>query len=157
MNKHRDNKNYSHWSLEKTAMLLSKASSYSRLPNHLIIFQAFPETFIALVRPSRMEKGTFSCYDNFVRSNSVGSPEHSTDHGALIHLSQLLVNLGLNPNTWSLTLVGFSKGRDEMYFIKLNLKQDWTLFKGQTLYQRVKQFFFPFQTDRQKDKETGSQ
>jgi len=95
MSKHRDNKNYSHWSLEKTAMLLSKA---------------FPETFIALVRPSRMEKGTFSCYDNFVRSNSVGSPEHSTDHGALIHLSQLLVNLGLNPNTWSLTLVGFSKG-----------------------------------------------
>ena len=36
MSKHRDNKNYSHWSLEKTAMLLSKASSYNGLPNHLL-------------------------------------------------------------------------------------------------------------------------
>ena len=36
MNKHRDNKNYIHWSLEKTAMLLTKASSYYRLLNHLL-------------------------------------------------------------------------------------------------------------------------
>ena len=34
MNKHRDNKNYSHWSLEKTALLLTKVLLYI---NRLII------------------------------------------------------------------------------------------------------------------------
>ena len=46
-----------------------------------------------IVRPARMERATFSCYDNFVRSNSVGSPEHSDNAGAVPHLSLLLRGL----------------------------------------------------------------
>ena len=75
MMKHRDNKRYSDWSLERTALLLA---------------QAYTDSYIVVVRPSRMERATFSCFDNFVPSNSVGSPEHSEDAGAIIHLQHLL-------------------------------------------------------------------
>ena len=46
-----------------------------------------------VVRPSRMERATFSCYDNFVTSNSVGSPEHCDNAGAVPHLRHLLRGL----------------------------------------------------------------
>ena len=35
MNKHRDNKNYSHWSLEKTALLLTKVLFYNKQINNI--------------------------------------------------------------------------------------------------------------------------
>lgn len=60
MIKHRDNSRYREWSLENTCLLLQ---------------QAFPDSLVAVIRPRRMERATFSCYDNFVSSNSVGSPQ----------------------------------------------------------------------------------
>ena len=57
------------------------------------LFKAYPRSYIVIVRPARMERSTFSCYDNFVTSNSVGSPEHSDNAGALAHLSLLLRGL----------------------------------------------------------------
>lgn len=37
-----------------------------------------------------MELRTFSCFDNFVRSNTNGVPEHTPTHYALNHLEQIL-------------------------------------------------------------------
>ena len=64
---------------------------------------------MAVVRPARIERGSFSCYDNFVPSNSVGSPSHCDDHGALEHLRLLLHHLQ-SPLSSPLCLIGFSKG-----------------------------------------------
>ncbi|KAK7789408.1 hypothetical protein R5R35_010268 [Gryllus longicercus] len=75
METHRDNKNYVKWNLENTATLLH---TY------------FPESHIVVVRPSRMEMKTFSCYDNFVPCNNSGAPNHTPMHHALQHLEQLL-------------------------------------------------------------------
>ncbi|XP_066992811.1 mitochondrial protein C2orf69 homolog isoform X2 [Anabrus simplex] len=75
METHRDNKNYLKWNLENTALLLH---SY------------FPDSHIVVVRPSRMEFKTFSCYDNFVPCNNCGSPDHTPTHYALQHLERLL-------------------------------------------------------------------
>lgn len=38
----------------------------------------------------RMERKTFSCYDNFVSSNSVGAPTHDPGVTALSHLATLI-------------------------------------------------------------------
>ncbi|XP_033611441.1 UPF0565 protein C2orf69 homolog isoform X3 [Cryptotermes secundus] len=75
MENHRDNKNYVKWNLESTAVLLH---SY------------FPDSHIVVVRPSRMEFKTFSCYDNFVPCNNCGAPDHTPTHYALQHLERLL-------------------------------------------------------------------
>lgn len=75
METHRDNKNYIKWNLENTAGLLH---SY------------FPEYHIIVVKPSRMELKTFSCYDNFVPCNNSGAPDHTPTHNALQHLEELL-------------------------------------------------------------------
>lgn len=37
-----------------------------------------------------MERKTFSCYDNFVNSNSVGAPTHGPEGTALTHLASLV-------------------------------------------------------------------
>jgi len=96
---HRDNKRYMEWNLEETALLLSQAFSQN----------------IIVVRPSRMELKTFSCYDNFVESDLVGSPSHSQNSGARDHLKALMSSTAkaLNLDQQSLlpvTLLGFSKG-----------------------------------------------
>jgi len=63
-----------------------------------------------VVRPARRERATFSCYDNFVPTDSVGSPKHEPDCGAIAHLSALLEEtLGDNCER-SVSLIGFSKG-----------------------------------------------
>ena len=62
-----------------------------------------------MVRPSRMERGTFTCYDNFVPTDSVGSPKHDVNCGAVAHLAALL-SAGLGSNQRPVTLAGFSKG-----------------------------------------------
>ena len=97
MAKHRDNRRYSQWSLERTASLLSSSLVDSS------------DSLVAVVRPARMERGTFSCFDNFVPSNSVGSPTHCDDHGALQHLGLILQHLQ-SPLSASICLIGFSKG-----------------------------------------------
>ncbi|XP_037297058.1 UPF0565 protein C2orf69 homolog [Manduca sexta] len=38
-----------------------------------------------LVKASRVEYKSFSCYDNFVPSNNAGVPEHTPTHNALQH------------------------------------------------------------------------
>ncbi|XP_028160324.1 UPF0565 protein C2orf69 homolog isoform X2 [Ostrinia furnacalis] len=75
MQAHRDNRNYAKWNLENTARMLSLN---------------FPATHILVVRPSRIEYKSFSCYDNFVPSNNAGVPDHTPTHSALHHLERLL-------------------------------------------------------------------
>ncbi|XP_049821620.1 mitochondrial protein C2orf69 homolog isoform X2 [Aethina tumida] len=78
MQVHRDNKNYIQWNLEDTAKTLQTG---------------FPENHIVVIRPSRMEYKTFSCFENFVPSSKCGAPEHTPMHNALEHLEKLLVNI----------------------------------------------------------------
>ncbi|KAK7603053.1 hypothetical protein V9T40_003052 [Parthenolecanium corni] len=65
---------YKKWSLEKVATLL-------RIK--------FPHSFILVVRPNRYDD-SFSCYDNFVRSNRIGVPSFNECHNALTHFRILL-------------------------------------------------------------------
>nr|CAI5819715.1 unnamed protein product [Callosobruchus analis] len=78
MKSHRDNKNYLKWNLENTAKLLQLH---------------FPDSHIVVVKPSQMEYKTFSCYKNFVESNSCGVPEHSDNYNGIRHLQKLLDNI----------------------------------------------------------------
>ncbi|XP_055615528.1 mitochondrial protein C2orf69 homolog [Toxorhynchites rutilus septentrionalis] len=78
METNRDNKNYIKWNLENTALLLR---------------DSFPRAHIVVVRPMRMEYSTFSCFDNFVRGNNAGIPDHTPMHYSLLHLEELLINL----------------------------------------------------------------
>jgi len=119
MKMHRDNKNYLQWSLEETAALLTRS---------------YPDHSIMVVRPKRMERATFSCYDNFVESNFCGAPTHLTKSSskdsptftnchALLQIQALIQNLICQisnidtkddtksmPVTDKITLIGFSKG-----------------------------------------------
>ncbi|XP_050083761.1 mitochondrial protein C2orf69 homolog [Anopheles aquasalis] len=78
MESNRDNKNYIKWNLENTATLLR---------------ESFPQSHIIVVRPLRMEYSTFCCFDNFVRGNNAGIPDHTPMHYALQHLEELLISL----------------------------------------------------------------
>ena len=74
-----DYKNYIGWNLENTAQILQRQ---------------FPHHHIVVVRPVRMQIYMFSCFDNFVPSNtSTGHPEHTPNNFALQHLELLLKNL----------------------------------------------------------------
>lgn len=75
---HRDNHRHAHWNLEATAT---------------IIAEAFPQSDILVVRPSRMCLQTFSCYDNFVESSRIGVPSHTANWNAFRHLSELVRNV----------------------------------------------------------------
>ncbi|XP_062434343.1 mitochondrial protein C2orf69 homolog [Rhea pennata] len=77
MSCHPENFQWEHWSFENVATILA---------------HRFPNSFIWVVKCSRMHLHKFSCYDNFVASNMFGAPEHSTDFGAFRHLHALLVN-----------------------------------------------------------------
>ena len=110
---HRDNKKYIKWSLEETAILLSRA---------------YPSHSIMVIRPNRMERSTFSCYDNFVESNFCGAPTHLTEKvvkesnltscgHALLQIKSLIYNVFRSNDNLEegsidlkLTLIGFSKG-----------------------------------------------
>ncbi|RZC36294.1 UPF0565 protein C2orf69 -like [Asbolus verrucosus] len=107
METHRDNKNYLKWSLDNTAQILQSA---------------FSDSYIVVVRPSRMEYKTFSCFDNFVPSGNCGVPEHIPMHHSFEHLEMLLENVSnqlkdtevtgdaKDLNRVNLRLIGFSKG-----------------------------------------------
>ncbi|RLW00941.1 hypothetical protein DV515_00008385 [Chloebia gouldiae] len=77
MSCHPENFQWEHWSFENVATILARR---------------FPNSFIWVIKCSRMHLHKFSCYDNFVTSNMFGAPEHSTDFGAFKHLHALLVN-----------------------------------------------------------------
>lgn len=78
MEGNRDTKIYVKFNLENTATLLR---------------EAFPKAHIIVILPSRMEYTTFSCFDNFVRGNCAGIPDHTPMHYALQHLEELLSNI----------------------------------------------------------------
>ncbi|XP_065214430.1 mitochondrial protein C2orf69 homolog [Planococcus citri] len=98
-------KEFVNWSLENVGELL---------------YHKFPNSDILAVRPCRYDHGTFSCYDNFVPSQSYGIPKFVSNHGALMHLNELLVSLSTAVQTSDLegtryeearlSLIGFSKG-----------------------------------------------
>ncbi|KAM6177910.1 mitochondrial protein C2orf69 homolog [Rhynchocyon petersi] len=77
MTRHPENYQWENWSLENVATILA---------------HRFPNSYIWVIKSSRMHLHKFSCYDNFVKSNMFGAPEHSTDFGAFKHLYMLLVN-----------------------------------------------------------------
>ncbi|KAL5285228.1 C2orf69 family protein [Megaselia abdita] len=78
METNRDSRGYLKYNLENSAILLRNA---------------FPRAHIIVVRPVRMEFKTFSCFDNFVRGNNAGVPDHTPLNHALQHLEKLLQNL----------------------------------------------------------------
>ncbi|XP_012865704.1 PREDICTED: UPF0565 protein C2orf69 homolog isoform X1 [Dipodomys ordii] len=94
MTRHPENYQWENWSLENVATILA---------------HRFPNSYIWVIKCSRMHLHKFSCYDNFVKSNMFGAPEHNTDFGAFKHLYMLLVNAfnlsqnGLlkNVNVWN--------------------------------------------------------
>ncbi|XP_021054317.1 UPF0565 protein C2orf69 homolog [Mus pahari] len=77
MTRHPENYQWENWSLENIATILARR---------------FPNSFIWVIKCSRMHLHKFSCYDNFVKSNMFGAPEHTPDFGAFKHLYMLLVN-----------------------------------------------------------------
>ncbi|XP_008144707.2 mitochondrial protein C2orf69 homolog [Eptesicus fuscus] len=77
MTHHPENYQWENWSLENVATTLA---------------HRFPNSYIWVIKCSRMHLHKFSCYDNFVKSNMFGAPEHSTDFGAFKHLYTLLAN-----------------------------------------------------------------
>uniref|UniRef100_A0A8C6W839 RIKEN cDNA 1700066M21 gene n=1 Tax=Nannospalax galili TaxID=1026970 RepID=A0A8C6W839_NANGA len=77
MTHHPENYQWENWSLENVATILA---------------HRFPNSYIWVIKCSRMHLHKFSCYDNFVKSNMFGAPEHNPDFGAFKHLYMLLVN-----------------------------------------------------------------
>ncbi|GIY27375.1 UPF0565 protein C2orf69 homolog [Caerostris darwini] len=77
---HRDNKHYSKWDLESTAVLLH---------NH------FPQHAVIIVKPAKMSLMTFSCYENFVNVNNFGAPTYVKTLDSIKHLKILLTNITL--------------------------------------------------------------
>ncbi|XP_048223570.1 mitochondrial protein C2orf69-like [Perognathus longimembris pacificus] len=94
MTRHPENYQWESWSLENVATILA---------------HRFPNSYIWVIKCSQIHLHKFSCYDNFVKSNMFGAPEHNTDFGAFKHLYMLLVNAfnlsqnGLlkNVNVWN--------------------------------------------------------
>ena len=74
------NEKYIEWSLESIVSKLAETSS---------------STLVMAVKPNRMEMQTFSCYDNFVKSNEIGVPSHNfgPELNAIRNLHDLLENL----------------------------------------------------------------
>ncbi|KAL1509453.1 hypothetical protein ABEB36_004187 [Hypothenemus hampei] len=113
MEAHRDNKYHKEWNLVDTAEKLR---------------QKFPENHILVVKPSRMDYKTFSCFQNFVKSSELGVPNHTSNYNSLRHLDNLLRHtIGRlqvisedkvqeasktvpSLNNLNLIIIGFSKG-----------------------------------------------
>ncbi|XP_049640548.1 mitochondrial protein C2orf69-like [Suncus etruscus] len=77
MTRHPENYQWADWSLENVATMLA---------------HRFPNSYIWVIKSSRMHLHKFTCYDNFVKSNMFGAPEHNNNFGALKHLYMLVVN-----------------------------------------------------------------
>lgn len=73
MEVNRDSRSYMKYNLESTALLLR---------------QGYPKSHVIVVRPARMEFKTFSCFDNFVRCNNAGVPDHTPTHHSLDHIEK---------------------------------------------------------------------
>jgi len=80
MNAHQQFRRFSNWSFEA---VLDRFSSLNK------------NTAVLAVLPSRMEEQTYSCFDNFVISDSYGSPTHDFkgQGNAVRHLECILEQL----------------------------------------------------------------
>ncbi|XP_029652762.1 UPF0565 protein C2orf69 homolog [Octopus sinensis] len=107
---HAQTKKYNQWNLENTAILLQKK---------------FPDSFVFVVKPSKLNYGIFSVFSNFVISNDVGVPDHSVGQGSWHEVERLYHNTireilslqdgnkGMNADCdvpVPVCIVGFSKG-----------------------------------------------
>ncbi|KAI9559581.1 hypothetical protein GHT06_013586 [Daphnia sinensis] len=101
MKSHRDHGAYVDYNLEVIAEILAAK---------------FPDSFICVIRPAKIELKTFSCFSNFVICNHIGSPTHLPNNNALLHLSTLLQSIaertGFSEIGYGspLVIIGFSKG-----------------------------------------------
>lgn len=101
MKSHRDHGAYVDYNLEAIAEILAAK---------------FPDSFICVIRPAKIELKTFSCFSNFVFCNHIGSPTHLPNNNALLHLSTLLQSIaertGFSEIGYEspLVIIGFSKG-----------------------------------------------
>ncbi|GAB1605608.1 hypothetical protein Ahia01_000842900, partial [Argonauta hians] len=77
---HRDNQQYGRWNLEETARILRWKFSPS-------------DTFVMVVRPARLNHGTFSVFSNFVVSDDYGVPSHSVGQRSWTRLGTLYRNV----------------------------------------------------------------
>ncbi|XP_071948502.1 mitochondrial protein C2orf69 homolog [Antedon mediterranea] len=77
MSLRRVGKKWMNWSFEKTARILQ---------------QRFPTSWIWVVRPHRVHEFVFSCFENFVDCNIIGSPIEFEYRNATEHLQLLLQN-----------------------------------------------------------------
>ncbi|XP_060527137.1 mitochondrial protein C2orf69 homolog isoform X2 [Cylas formicarius] len=77
MEAHRDNRRHKQWNLERTAQVIQRH---------------FPECHVLVIKPSRMDFKTFSCFQNFVKSDQLGVPDHTPNHNSLRHLDRLIKN-----------------------------------------------------------------
>ena len=82
MERHRDNRRYSAWSLEATAELLARR---------------FPDAHVWLVRPLKMTLGTFSEFANFLTHDAQGVPEFDASQATC--LPQLSALLKVSPSS----------------------------------------------------------
>lgn len=106
---HEVNCKWSCWSYEDTCALLH---------------HKFVDSYVWLIKPSRLHDGTFSCYDNFLQSNMFGAPVSFDNANGLLHLHNLINTAIVKVNQIQshkktvlpiskdipLVVVGFSKG-----------------------------------------------
>ncbi|XP_038044723.1 UPF0565 protein C2orf69 homolog [Patiria miniata] len=109
MMNHPTNQRWACWSYENTSALLHRR---------------FLNSYVWLIKPSRIHENTFSCYDNFLPSTVFGAPASFEYYDSLLHLRHILlsaigrVNLHLAnimevapiSKDIPLTIVAFSKG-----------------------------------------------
>lgn len=90
------NHEWIHWSYEATVARLC---------------ERFPHSNVFLVRPRRMVKETFSCFDHFVNGNLLGAPDHASSFGTLHHMTEITQRLERKlPLSRDWVIVGFSHG-----------------------------------------------
>ncbi|XP_002738457.1 mitochondrial protein C2orf69 homolog [Saccoglossus kowalevskii] len=73
----KDNRKWRKWNLEYSADLLSRR---------------FPDSYVWIIRPVRKYADSFSCFDNFVDGDVLGTPSHSDKRLSIHHLKELLNN-----------------------------------------------------------------
>ncbi|XP_022109828.1 UPF0565 protein C2orf69 homolog [Acanthaster planci] len=109
MMNHLTNKKWASWSYENTSALLH---------------QRFFNSYVWLIKPSRIHENTFSCYDNFLQSTTFGAPASFENFESLLHLRHILLSAISLVNTRQgnamsvqplskdtpLSIIGFSKG-----------------------------------------------
>ena len=69
-----------------------KWSSWSYEDTCALLHQRFVDSYVWLIKPSRMHDATFSCYDHFLHCDMFGAPASYENSGGLLHLHNLLLS-----------------------------------------------------------------